>query len=71
MTLIYFNHALPDLDQLRPDYNCFGMLFNFLSRLNAPYNDFDIYFNHALPDLDRLRPDYNCFDMLSNFFYPT
>ena len=42
MTLIYFNHALPDLDQLKPDYNCFGMLSTSFTRLNPPYNDFDI-----------------------------
>jgi hypothetical protein len=29
MILIYFNHALPDLHRLRPDYNCFDMLLNF------------------------------------------
>ena len=70
MTLIHFNHALADLDRLRQDYNCFGMLsssFPDLTELTTTLT----YFNHALPDLDRLRPDYNCFDMLSNFFYPT
>jgi N-formylglutamate amidohydrolase len=28
-TLTYFRHALPNLDQLMTDYNCFDMLFNF------------------------------------------
>ena len=42
MTLIYFNHALPDLDQLKPDYNCFGMLSTSFTPLNPPYNDLDI-----------------------------
>ena len=42
MTLTYFNHALPDLDRLSPEYNCFDMLFNFLYPINPPYNDFDV-----------------------------
>ena len=42
MTLTYFNHALPDLDQLKPDYNCFGMLSTSFTRVNPPYNDFVI-----------------------------
>jgi hypothetical protein len=42
MTLIYFSHALPYLDRLRPDYNCVGMLSTSITPLNPPYNDFDI-----------------------------
>ena len=41
-TLTYFSHALPDLDQLRHDYNCFGMLSTHFTPLNPPYNDFGI-----------------------------